>query len=39
MILSLGGHCIGVDTYYLAFKAKSVGHDPKVILSGRAVNE
>ena len=35
----VGGHCIGVDPYYLAFKAKSVGYEPKVILSGRAVNE
>ncbi len=35
----VGGHCIGVDPYYLAFKAKSVGYEPKIILSGRAVNE
>lgn len=39
MILSLGGHCIGVDPYYLAVRANSVGYGPKVILSGRAVNE
>ncbi len=34
----VGGHCISVDPYYLAHKAKSLGYDPKVILSGRAVN-
>lgn len=35
----VGGHCIGVDPYYLAAKAKSVGHDPKVILAGRSTND
>jgi UDP-N-acetyl-D-galactosamine dehydrogenase len=35
----VGGHCIGVDPYYLAHKAKSVGINPKVILSGRETNE
>jgi UDP-N-acetyl-D-galactosamine dehydrogenase len=35
----VGGHCIGVDPYYLAFKAKKVGHHPQVILSGRQVND
>ncbi|WP_419901230.1 nucleotide sugar dehydrogenase [Kiloniella sp.] len=35
----VGGHCIGVDPYYLAHCAKSFGHDPKVILSGRSTNE
>jgi UDP-N-acetyl-D-galactosamine dehydrogenase len=35
----VGGHCIGVDPYYLAFKAKQVGHEPQVILSGRHVND
>jgi UDP-N-acetyl-D-galactosamine dehydrogenase len=35
----VGGHCIGVDPYYLAFKAKTVGYDPRVILSGRDVND
>ena len=35
----VGGHCIGVDPYYLAFKAKQLGHNPQVILSGRAVND
>ncbi len=34
----VGGHCISVDPYYLAHKSKSLGYDPKVILSGRAVN-
>jgi UDP-N-acetyl-D-glucosamine/UDP-N-acetyl-D-galactosamine dehydrogenase len=35
----VGGHCIGVDPYYLTFKAKEVGYDPKVILSGRELND
>src|SRR5574343_324184 len=35
----VGGHCIGVDPYYLTHKSKAVGHDPKVILSGRAIND
>ena len=35
----VGGHCIGVDPYYLTFKAKSIGIDPKVILSGRETND
>ena len=35
----VGGHCISVDPYYLAHKAKSLGYDPQVILSGRAVND
>ena len=34
----VGGHCISVDPYSLAHKAKSLGYDPQVILSGRAVN-
>ena len=34
----VGGHCIGVDPYYLAHKAKSLGYYPQVILSGRRVN-
>ena len=34
----VGGHCISVDPYYLAHKAKSLGYAPQVILSGRAVN-
>ena len=35
----VGGHCIGVDPYYLAHKATSVGYHPQVILSGRSVND
>jgi len=35
----VGGHCIGVDPYYLAFKAESVGYQPDVIRSGRRVND
>ena len=35
----VGGHCIGVDPYYLASKAMDVGYNPKVILSGREVND
>jgi len=35
----VGGHCIGVDPYYLTFKAESVGHHPEVILSGRRIND
>jgi UDP-N-acetyl-D-galactosamine dehydrogenase len=35
----VGGHCIGVDPYYLAYKAESLGYYPQVILSGRRVND
>ncbi|MBI5394180.1 MAG: nucleotide sugar dehydrogenase [Verrucomicrobia bacterium] len=35
----VGGHCIGVDPYYLTHKALEVGHHPAVILAGRAVND
>jgi UDP-N-acetyl-D-galactosamine dehydrogenase len=35
----VGGHCIGVDPYYLAYKAKALGYNPQVILSGREVND
>ena len=35
----VGGHCIGVDPFYLATKAKELGIDPKVILSGRKTND
>ncbi len=35
----VGGHCIGVDPYYLAHKAESLGYSPQVILSGRRVND
>ncbi|MDA8798623.1 nucleotide sugar dehydrogenase [Gammaproteobacteria bacterium] len=34
----VGGHCIGVDPYYLAYKAKKIGVEPKIILSGRDIN-
>jgi len=35
----VGGHCIGVDPYYLTYKAQQLGHNPKVILSGRGTND
>jgi UDP-N-acetyl-D-galactosamine dehydrogenase len=35
----VGGHCIGVDPYYLTFKAKSLGIEPQVILAGRRIND
>src|SRR6478752_5582497 len=35
----VGGHCIGVDPYYLTHKAESVGYHPEVILSGRQIND
>jgi UDP-N-acetyl-D-glucosamine/UDP-N-acetyl-D-galactosamine dehydrogenase len=35
----VGGHCIGVDPFYLAYKAAAVGHHPQIILAGRAVND
>ena len=35
----VGGHCIGVDPYYLAHIAQEFGHDPTVVLSGRATND
>lgn len=35
----VGGHCIGVDPYYLTHKAKQMGYDPQVILSGRRIND
>jgi UDP-N-acetyl-D-glucosamine/UDP-N-acetyl-D-galactosamine dehydrogenase len=35
----VGGHCIGVDPFYLAYKAQAVGHEPHIILAGRAVND
>lgn len=35
----VGGHCIGVDPYYLSFRAEQLGHDPRVILAGRATND
>lgn len=35
----VGGHCIGVDPYYLTYKAREVGYHSKVIISGRSVND
>ena len=35
----VGGHCIGVDPYYLTYKAQSVGHNPEIILAGRKLND
>ncbi len=35
----VGGHCIGVDPYYLTFKAESLGYHPEMILSGRRIND
>ena len=35
----VGGHCIGVDPYYLTYKAQSIGYNPEVILSGRRIND
>ena len=34
----VGGHCIGVDPYYLTHKAQSVGYEPEIILRGRSLN-
>ena len=34
----VGGHCIGVDPYYLTYQSKKYGYNPKIILSGRKVN-
>lgn len=35
----VGGHCIGVDPYYLTYKAQSLGYHPEVILAGRRIND
>ena len=35
----VGGHCIGVDPYYLAHRARELGHEPRVILAGREIND
>jgi len=35
----VGGHCIGIDPYYLAYKSKEIGYCPKMILAGRNINE
>ena len=34
----VGGHCIGVDPYYLTYKAESIGYSPRIILAGREIN-
>ena len=35
----VGGHCIGVDPYYLTFKAEAMGYHPEMILAGRRIND
>ena len=35
----VGGHCIGVDPYYLTYKAEQIGYSPKIILAGRKLND
>jgi UDP-N-acetyl-D-galactosamine dehydrogenase len=35
----VGGHCIGVDPYYLTYKAQAIGYDPQIILAGRRLND
>ncbi len=35
----VGGHCIGVDPYYLSHRAQQLGHEPQVILAGRTIND
>ena len=35
----VGGHCIGVDPYYLTHKAQSIGYNPEIILAGRSMND
>ena len=35
----VGGHCIGVDPYYLSYKAQSIGYNPEIILAGRRIND
>ena len=35
----VGGHCIGVDPYYLTHKAQEIGHHPEIILAGRRIND
>ena len=34
----VGGHCIGVDPYYLTYKSEKVGYSPKIVLAGREIN-
>jgi len=35
----VGGHCIGVDPYYLTYKARAIGYNPEIILAGRRLND
>ena len=35
----VGGHCIGVDPYYLTYKAEQIGYHPEVVLAGRRIND
>jgi len=35
----VGGHCIGVDPYYLTYKSRTLGYDSKIILAGRVIND
>src|SRR5581483_10262840 len=35
----VGGHCIGVDPYYLTYRAQKAGHHPEIILAGRRIND
>ena len=35
----VGGHCIGVDPYYLSYKAEKIGYKSKIILAGRKLND
>jgi UDP-N-acetyl-D-galactosamine dehydrogenase len=35
----VGGHCIGVDPYYLTYQAQQLGYNPEVILAGRSIND
>ena len=35
----VGGHCIGIDPYYLTYRSKQVGYTPKIILAGRRIND
>ena len=35
----VGGHCIGVDPYYLTYKAQSLGYKPEIVLAGRRIND
>jgi UDP-N-acetyl-D-glucosamine/UDP-N-acetyl-D-galactosamine dehydrogenase len=35
----VGGHCIGVDPFYLTYKAKEIGYNPEIILAGRKIND